>query len=310
MHLHIHLGPRKHANLQARFIIDLQILSCSSVPSSMMLLLTPIGLGDPCIEGMPNLEDAVPKKSEVTVLVCMDGKNDVNHKERVNVPYVERLFLKLCKKGSRIVKTIKVMQISFFDQYDLFMAKLSLCDIFFMAGFTTQVRYVEAIYRRHDPDMARKRDEVAYRCIANNMLVWAVCGSAMSCGEQWDSGFSKRKMAVAEYQMFGILGDGNVDYDAFCGPKFTTNRDLTKWQITSGTGLFILVTLENQRAQAFCCVKKNNPNNSAYQEACKQMQPKLNDQVARLAGLETEYVDAHGRRWRLDWRSGRCLYVD
>ena len=42
----------------------------------MMLLLTPIGLGDPCIEGLPNLEDAVPNKSEVTVLVCMDGKND------------------------------------------------------------------------------------------------------------------------------------------------------------------------------------------------------------------------------------------
>ena len=58
----------------------------------MMLLLTPIGLGDPCIEGLPNLEDAVPNKSEVTVLVCMDGKNDVNHKERVNVPYQDGSF--------------------------------------------------------------------------------------------------------------------------------------------------------------------------------------------------------------------------
>ena len=83
----------------------------------MKVLLTPMGPSDKCIEAMPDLQGAIPNKSRVTVLVCMDGKNDVNRKEVVDVPYVERLFLKLCKKGSRIVKTIKVMQISFFEPY-------------------------------------------------------------------------------------------------------------------------------------------------------------------------------------------------
>ena len=41
-----------------------------------------------------------------------------------------------------------------------------------------------------------------------------------------------------------------------------------------------------------------------------QMQGKLNAHVARLAGLETEYVDAHGRHWVLVWRSGEERYVD
>ena len=104
----------------------------------MKVLLTPLGLGDNCIEAMPDLQGAIPNKSRVTVLVCMDGKNDVNRKELVDVPYVHRLFLKLCKKGSSAVKDIRVMQISFFEPYDLFMAKLRLCDIFFMAGFTTK----------------------------------------------------------------------------------------------------------------------------------------------------------------------------
>ena len=273
----------------------------------MKVLLTPAGLGDPCIQGMPDLQGAIPNTSRVTVLVCMDGKNDVNRKELVDVPYVQRLFLKLCKKGSSAVKDIRVMQISFFEPYDLFMAKLRLCDIFFMAGFTTKVRYVEAIYRRHDPDMARKRDAVAYRCIDNDMLLWGVCGSAMSLGNHWSCGFSSRTLSPAEYQMFGVLGNGNVHYDACSGTNCTINDDLEKWQITSGSGLFILVTPENHRAQAFCCVKNNK---WAYHEFSMQMQGKLNAQVARLAGLETEYVDAHGRPWVLVWRSGNKRYVD
>ena len=49
--------------------------------------MTPMGPSDKCIEALPELQGAIPNKSRVTVLVCMDGKNDVNRKEVVDVPF-------------------------------------------------------------------------------------------------------------------------------------------------------------------------------------------------------------------------------
>lgn len=267
----------------------------------MKLLLTPVGLGDPVIDGMPDLDGLIPATVVVTVLVCNDGRNDAHLNPCLDRTYLTRLFLKLCNKGNRTVTNIRLMQISFFEPYDLFFAKLRLCDIFYMAGFTSKVTHVEPIYLRGDPDMTLKRHAVANRCVTNSMLFWAVCGSAVSCGMRWDITWSSRTLPPADYQMFEMLADGRVDYQACSGAVCQITEDLAEWHITSGIGLMIVVTPTLQTAKAFCCVKKQR---SAYHQICAQMQPKLSRQVRRLATLTDEYRTVDGATWRFHWGNG------
>jgi hypothetical protein len=271
----------------------------------MKVLLTPMGPSDPVIGSVPSLEGLIPE-NDVTVLVCLDGKTETSGvRAPLDVAYYTRLFRKLCNKENGIVRNINLMQISFFDQYDLFLAKLHLCDIFFMAGFTSRVKHVEAIYARRNPDMTRKRHAVANRCVTNMMLFWGVCGSAVGCGTEWEMFLSSRILSPPNFQMLELLADGRVDYQACSGPACTITGDLTEWHITSGIGLLIVMTEHRQAAIPFCCVKKNR---WEHGKTCKLMEPKLIEQVQRMATLASEYMTDNGKKWRLHWGTGKIEY--
>jgi len=271
----------------------------------MKLLLTPMGPSDPVTESVPTLHGLIPE-SYVTVLVCIDGKTQTGVvRPLLDVTYYTRLFTNLCNKGNGIVRSINLMQISFFDPYDLFLAKLLLGDIFFMAGFTSHVDDVEPIYARGNPDMTRKRHAVANRCVTNKTLFWGVCGSAVGCGMRWDLSWSSRTLTPLAFQMFEILGDGNVDYQACSGAACKITDDLTQWHITGSIGLLIVITETRQAAIPFCCVKKKRWD---IHNTCKLMEPKLLQQVQRIAAMTSYYMTANGAAWRLHWGSGEIEY--
>jgi hypothetical protein len=105
--------------------------------------------------------------------------------------------------------------------------------------------------------------------------------------------------------MFEILADGHVDYQACSGAACTITADLTQWHITSGIGLLIVMTEKRQAAIPFCCVKKNR---WEHGKTCKLMEPKLIEQVQRMATLASEYMTDNGKKWRLHWGTGKIEY--
>ena len=224
----------------------------SDLSLAMKLLLTPVGPSDNVIKWIPPITGFIPRKQHVCVLVCFDGKD-----EELDRPYYERLFKKMCKLNNNVVQSVSLEVISFFEPDTDFYEKLHNCDFFFMAGFTSHVKHVEAIFRRFDESMTLKRTEVANRVVTNKMAMWAVCGSAVSCGTFWDIRDSGRVLPNSLYQMLEVLADGRICYDACSGPQgITVTDDLKEWHISSGTGLIIVTNDRLQHGESFVCVKK------------------------------------------------------
>jgi hypothetical protein len=112
-------------------------------------------------------------------------------------------------------------------------------------------------------------------------------------------------LSPPNFQMLELLADGRVDYQACSGPACTITGDLTEWHITSGIGLLIVMTEHRQAAIPFCCVKKNR---WEHGKTCKLMEPKLIEQVQRMATLASEYMTDNGKKWRLHWGTGKIEY--
>ena len=198
----------------------------------VLLIMTPVGLNDEIIDCMPDLSALIPQhRSDVTVLFCNDGKNLCREvQENINIPYMTRLFEKLCTKGHQTVQ-VTIVEISFYESDDTFQAKLNVGDIFFMAGFTNNCKHVEGVYKRRDHAMAQKRQAVANKCVCNEIVFWGVCGSAISCGAKWDAepSWSTRTMNQKDFEMFEMLADGFVDYQTSAGPALKITKDLSAW---------------------------------------------------------------------------------
>ena len=179
----------------------------------MRLMLTPQGPSDSIVELIPPITGFIPQREHVRFLWCNDGKDlSSTCRGEVNKDYYARLFLKLCTRNNDTVRSVCVTFISFFDTDDDFCAKLNNCDVFFMAGFTTRVQHVEAIYRRQCVSMMMKRMELANRVVTNRISLWAVCGSAVCCGNCWNYDGSLRTMPNTSHEFLGILADGQVWY--------------------------------------------------------------------------------------------------
>ena len=118
---------------------------------------------------------------------------------------------KLCKSNNDAVNTVAVTEISFFEPADTFLQKLRKADFFYMAGFIPGEVHVERIFKRDDHNMFLKRAAVANKVVTNTMSLWAICGSAMSCGATWCGGWSPRTMPHSSHQMLEMLADGYVD---------------------------------------------------------------------------------------------------
>jgi len=277
----------------------------------MKLLLTPHGPNDKVIERIPRIDGFIPRKEHVYVLICNDGK-DYSHTNRtkVDMPYYKRLFTKLCKLNN-IVKTVTLEVISFFEPDMDFHNKLINADFFFMAGFTSYVEHIASVYRRDDHAMTMKRMAVANKVVTNQMGMWAVCGSAVSCGTSWNmpACVSNRVLPNSAFQMLEILADGYVDYQSCSGPHgITVTDDLKAWHITSGTGLIIVTNDRQQCGQAFVCGRKTY---ETYQAKCVTLTQKVLMQLARLNSMVSEYrieTAYDSARWRLSWGSGNIQF--
>ena len=274
---------------------------------AMRLLLTPAGPSDNVIGWIPRVPGFIPEKQHVRVCVCNDGKKyGPSPVISIDTAYYQRLLTKLCKSSNAVVETVSLQEISFFDESDAaFYEKLGDCDLFFMAGFTTKVAHVEAIYKRGDESMSRKRHEVANRIVTNKMAYWGSCGSAVSCGTVWEMDSSSRVLPKESYQMLETLADGRINYDACSGPyNVTVTDDLRVWHITSGTGLIIVMNDRVQHGEAFVCVKRHY---TAYQELCKRISEKTVLQLSRLYDMVSEYrsePSSDSACWRLRWGPG------
>lgn len=278
---------------------------------AMKLLLTPVGPNDKVIDWIPRIAGFIPHKQHVCVLVCNDGKDySPTIRTAFDRSYYERLFKKMCKLNNNVVQTVSLEVISFFEPDTDFYEKLHNCDFFFMAGFTSHVEHVEAIFRRDDESMTLKRMAVANRVVTNEMAMWAVCGSAVSCGTSWDMQVSCRVLPNSLYQMLELLADGHICYAACSGPQgITVTDNLKEWHISSGTGLIIVTNDRLQHGESFVCVKKHY---AEYQAQCVLITHKMVRQLEQLNSMVSHYrsEQAHNSQcWRLFWGTGKSQWV-
>ena len=179
-----------------------------------------------------------------------------------------------------------------------------------MAGFTSHVKHVEAIFVRDDESMTRKRTEVANRVVTNEMAMWAVCGSAVSCGTSWNYRGTGRVLPHSSYQMLEVLADGHVCYEACSGPQgITVTDNLKEWHISSGTGLIIVTNAMLQHGESFACVKRHY---AEYQAQALAISHKMARQLDRLNSMVSLYrsQQTHNPRcWRLVWGTGNAYWV-
>ena len=276
---------------------------------AMKLLLTPAGPRDKVIECIPRIAGFIPHHQHVCVLVCNDGKDrSPTIRTAFDTSYYERLFKKMCQLNNNDVNTVSLEVISFFEPDTDFYQKLDNCDFFFMAGFTSRVQHVEAIFMRDDESMTQKRMAVANRVVTNKMSMWGVCGSAVACGASWNIGFSSRVLPNSSQQMLEILADGHVRYDS--GPQeLTVTDNLKEWHISSGTGLIIVTNDRLQHGESFVCVK---PKYAEYQPKCVAITHKMVRQLERLNSMVSHYrsEQAHNSQcWRLFWGTGKTQWV-
>ena len=286
-----------------------------SVHVAMKLLLTPVGPSDKVIAWIPSIPGFIPEKQHIQILACFDGKDVRSGLEikRANVDwtYYKRLLGNLCKNNNTCVKTVSLQPISFFEPDTDFYEKLSRSDFFFMAGFTSLEKRVEDIYRRDDPRMTLKRMAVANRVATNNMAMWAVCGSAISCGISWPcKTFPARVLPNSLFQMLEVLGDGHVCYDACSGPHaIKVTDDLRDWHISSGTGIIVVLDKRTCEGKAFRCVK---PHAYAYEQQCAVITAKTKLQLERLRSMVSRYrsdSNPDSPCWQLSWGTGLVEWV-
>ena len=271
----------------------------------MKLLLTPVGPSDKVIKWIPRVDGLIPNKHHVRVLVCNDGKDTAFCKFSFDRSYYERLFTKLCKNHEAVVQTVSLETISFFEADIDFFEKLNNADVFFMSGFTSHVNHVEAIFKRDDEAMTLKRAALANAVVTNQVTMWAVCGSAVCCGNSWGIGWSGRGLQASEFQMFDMLNDGCIDYQACSGASgIEVTDDLKAFHITSGTGLVIVLNAEQRHGEAFVCVNKSW---AAYQAKCDLITAKTNRQLMRLSAMVSVYRSRPAKdsqRWCFRWGTG------
>ena len=179
-----------------------------------------------------------------------------------------------------------------------------------MAGFTSHVRHVEAIFVRHDESMARKRTEVANRVVTNEM---ANVGSLWQCGvlrHLLEFPSSRRVVPHSSYQMLEVLADGEVCYDACSGPNnITITENLNEWHISSGTGLIIVTNAMLQHGQSFVCVSSQR---DAYHAPALAISHKMTEQLRRLHNMVSDYRSEqapNSRCWRLFWGTGNACWL-
>ena len=179
-----------------------------------------------------------------------------------------------------------------------------------MAGFLPNVTRVEAIFLRHNESMTRKRTEVANRVVTNEMAMWAVCGSAVSCGTSWNYRGTGRVLPHSSYQMLEVLADGHVCYDACSGPGgITVTENLKEWHISSGTGLIIVTNAMLQHGQSFVCVSSQH---DAYHAPALAISHKMTEQLRRLHNMVSDYRSEqapNSRCWRLFWGTGNAYWL-
>ena len=287
------------------------LLVAFDVSLAMKLLLTPVGPSDKVIKWIPLIAGFIPNKQHVCVLVCNDGKDySPTIRAAFDRSYYARLFTNMCKLQSNVVQTVSLEVISFFDPDKDFYDKLDNCDFLFMAGFTTDVRHVEAIFRRDDESMTLKRMRVANKVVTNEMAMWAVCGSAVACGTSWDIQGSGRVLPNSLYQMLEVLADGRICYDACSGPQgITVTNNLREWHVSSGTGLIIVTNHGLQHGESFVCVKNHRVASHAQ---CVTITRKMMRQLERLSSMVVRYrsEQAHNSRcWCLFWGTGKVQWV-
>ena len=273
----------------------------------MKLLLTPKGLSDFVVERIPRVTGLIPRKQHVIVLLCNDGKDTAARTDMTpgKLAYFTRLLTKLCMLNNDVVNTVAVTEISFFEPAHTFHQKLRNADFFYMAGFIPGEVHVERIFQRDDHNMFLKRVAVANKVVTNTMSLWAICGSAMSCGATWCGGWSPRTMPHSSHQMLEMLADGYVDYASSSGPEVTVTDDLRSFQICSGTGLVVVTSETVQHAEAFRCVKGQKHSNwQKYDELAVRITAKLHMQIQRLSTMVSLYHDGNGNFWRLHWGTG------
>ena len=216
----------------------------------------------------------------------------------------------MCRLNTTVVQAVPLEVISFFEPDTDFYEKLQNCDFFFMAGFTSHVRHVEAIFVRHNESMTGKRTEVANRVVTNEMAMWAVCGSAVACGTSWNLRGTRRDLPHSTYQMLEVLADGEVCYDACSGPNnITITENLNEWHISSGTGLIIVTNAMRQHGQSFVCVS-GQPD--AYHAPALAISHKMTEQLRRLHNMVSDYRSEqapNSRCWRLFWGTGNACWL-
>jgi len=297
---------------QQAFISLHCLLVAFGLSLAMKLLLTPVGPSDRVIGWIPRIAGFIPTKQHVCVLVCNDGKDSSSNScNPLDISYYERLFKKMCKLSNKVVQTVSVEVISFFEPDTDFYDKIHNCDFFFMAGFTTHVKHVEAIFRRDDESMTLKRMAVANNVVTNKMAMWGVCGSAVACGTSWDmQGISGRVLPNSLYQMLEVLADGYICYAACSGPQGITITDnLKQWHISSGTGLIIVTNDRLQHGESFVCVKKHY---NEYRAKCAAITRKMVIQLERLDSMVSHYRSEqaiNSKGWFLFWGTGKAAWA-
>ena len=155
--------------------------------------------------------------------------------------------------------------------------------------------------------MTRKRTEVANRVVTNEMAMWAVCGSAVSCGTSLNYPGTGRVLPHSSYHMMEVLADGHVCYGACSGlGGITVTYNLKEWHISSGTGLIIVTNARLQHGESFACVRRQR---AEYQAQALAISHKMARQLDRLNSMVSLYrsQQAHNSRcWRLFWGAGNA----
>ena len=114
------------------------------------------------IRDMDNGHIPMPNQKRLVVRVCNDGKPAVQSDWQI--PYIEKLVRNLDRVRGRMLETVViVINVSFYDEENDFLAKISVIHLFYFTGFTMGDRRVESIFRCHE--FAVMLHAMANRCV-------------------------------------------------------------------------------------------------------------------------------------------------
>lgn len=286
----------------------------------MKLLMTSVGLSDQMVDTLASeaiMKYFLPQKRAIAIAWCNDGKevgSGASAMPAATIRQHQTSFERLWnythyphrnRTGEHAIR-VTIEQVSFWDDYEDFARKVDTCDLFFMAGFTNQVRHVEHIFC--DPGMEEKRSLVANLCVTNKIACWGVCGSAVSLGCSWT--LESRKPSMVNAQLFGMLGPhGTVVYSD--DPADLT--DVNTWHITSGTSACVVLTPDACVASAFRTVGKTNSKKMFYYYLAEKINETMQDKIRHLAVATSVYHWQDGARqfqWQLCWGTGAWQLVE